>query len=199
MQKKGQTKKSVSAVVFTNIAPNFLGVGYKNVIVCWNPPPPNKKRALSIFRERKKGQKCEKGWAENLSNYVAQHNWTDFQLNKMCFLFIFIRNRILLAERGRFLKKKWKRKKKEILDRFQLKIWQFLDRFSAQTRAILDRFSDRDRESERCATPNPPTMFRGCLSMISHTVPGCESAPTWNPIEKAWTSKPRPPQPRGIS
>ena len=44
MQKKGQTKKSVSAVVFTNSVPNFLGVGYKNIFFCWKP----------------KGQKCEK-------------------------------------------------------------------------------------------------------------------------------------------
>ena len=54
-----------------------------------------KNRGLSIFWERKKGPKMWKrlswksvqGWVEKLSNYAAQHNWTDFQLNQMCFPF----------------------------------------------------------------------------------------------------------------
>ena len=37
MQKKGQTKKSVSAVVFTNSVPKYLEVGYKYVIFAENP------------------------------------------------------------------------------------------------------------------------------------------------------------------
>ena len=37
MQKKGQKEISVSAIVFTNSVPNFLGVGYKNVMFAESP------------------------------------------------------------------------------------------------------------------------------------------------------------------
>ena len=36
-RKKGETKKSASAIVFTNSVPNYWGVGYKNVIFAENP------------------------------------------------------------------------------------------------------------------------------------------------------------------
>ena len=90
-EKKDKQRKSVSAVVFTNSVPNFGGWATK-CDFCWKP---YRSRGLSTFWEGKKGPKMWKGlswksvqgWVENLSNYVAQHNWTDFHLNKMCFFF----------------------------------------------------------------------------------------------------------------
>ena len=139
-RKKGQTKNSVSAVVFTNSVPNFLGVGYKNVIVCWKH---YKNRGLSIFRERKKGQtltkllswKSVQGWVENLSNYVAQHNWTDFRRKKMVivylFFFYFLERCHSPCRKKKILEKKQKQKKE-----------QNLDRFSTQKRAIFGQASN---------------------------------------------------------
>ena len=107
MQKKGQTKNSVSAVVFTNSVPNFWGWATKMLFFAESPI---KIGVWAYFEKGRKGQKCEKGWAEHLCNYVTQHNWTDFQLNKMFFclfsFFYFYENRILPAERRLFLKNK---------------------------------------------------------------------------------------------
>ena len=64
MQTKGQTKKSVSAVVFTNGVPNFWGWATK--MLCFAESP-IKLGVLAYFEKGKKGQKCEKGRVEKLS------------------------------------------------------------------------------------------------------------------------------------
>ena len=46
-------KKRVNAVVFTNSVPNFLGVGYKNVMFCWKPY----KIGVSAYFEKEKRAK----------------------------------------------------------------------------------------------------------------------------------------------
>ena len=140
MQKKGQNQLAqlCSQIVFL-----IFGGWATKMCFCWKH---YKNRGLNIFWERKKGKpltellswKAVQGWAENLSNYVAQHNWTDFQLNKMCFFssfsFFSYQNHFLPAERRRFVNIKRKRK---IWTDFQLKKGQFLDRFSApQQRCI---------------------------------------------------------------
>ena len=73
-------------------------------------------------------QKSVQGWVKNLSKYVAQHNWTDFDSKKGFFLssFLFLfENVILPAER--------KIEKIRIKRRFWTDVWlkkgQFLDRF----------------------------------------------------------------------
>ena len=92
-RKKGQTKNTVSAVVFTTSVPNFLG-GLHKLYFCWK----HIKIGVSAYFEKgKKGPKCEKrlsqksvqGWVKNQSKYVAQHNWTDFWLKRR-YLFVFL-------------------------------------------------------------------------------------------------------------
>ena len=106
MQKKGQTKKSVSAVVFKTSVLIFWGWATK-MLFFWKP---YKNRAVSIFEKGKRAKNVNKVelkiCPENLSKYVAQHNWTDFQLNRKCFSFYFDKIRILPAEWRRILKDK---------------------------------------------------------------------------------------------
>ena len=134
-KQKNQLAQLCSQIVFLL----FGGGLQKCYSLCWKP---YKNRGLSIFWESKKekGPKiCPRlswtsvqGWVENLSNYVAQQNWTDVQLNKCVFLsFIFIKNRLLPAERRIFLKNR-RTKKRKYWTGFQLKKGQFLDRISAQ-------------------------------------------------------------------
>ena len=56
-RKKEQTKDSVSAVVFTNSVPNFLGMGYTHIIFA---EAPIKLGFEHTLRKEKQGQKCEK-------------------------------------------------------------------------------------------------------------------------------------------
>ena len=80
--------------MFTNSVSMIFGGGPQNVIFAENPI---KIVVLAYFEKGKKGQKMwtellswksVQGWVENLSNYVAQHNWTDFQLKKLFVFFL---------------------------------------------------------------------------------------------------------------
>ena len=75
--------------------------------------------------------KSVQGWVENLSNYVAQHFWTDFRRKLMVF-FVFCFLLFFGKMSFPFRKKKIleKQKKRRIWTDLQLKKWQFLDRFS---------------------------------------------------------------------
>ena len=128
-RKRGQTKNSVSAIVFTNSVPNFLGVGYKNEIFCWKH---YKNRGLSIFWERKKGRTLTKllSWksvqksvqlccATWLDRFSAQQDVRFF----LIFLSFFHQNRVLPAERRIFLKKKKKGKSGQIFSSKKGNFW----------------------------------------------------------------------------
>ena len=90
------------------------------------------------MRKEKKGRKLTKllsrksvqGWVENLSNYVAQHNWTDFRRKKMVILSFFFC----------FLSHSPCRKK--ILEKQNEKKEENLDRCSTQKRAVLGQIFD---------------------------------------------------------
>ena len=89
---KTDKQNSVSAVVFTNSIFNFFGVGLKISFLAENTI---KFCGFGTFSKWKNGRKLTKllswtsvqGWVENLSNYVAQHNWTDFQRKNGSFSF----------------------------------------------------------------------------------------------------------------
>ena len=134
MQKKTDKKKNQLAQLCSQIVFfNFLGWAYKFHCLAESTI----KIVVSALFLRKKGRKVTKllswksvqGCVENLSNYVAQQNWTDFQ---RIFLFSFI-----------FWKKKETRspcRKKKILEKNKnTKKEEFLDRFSTQKRAISGR------------------------------------------------------------
>ena len=93
--------------------------------------------------------KSVQGWFEILSNYVAQHNWTDFQLKMLCFVCYFL-SFMKIAFSLQKEEDCWKiKRKKEILDRFQLKKGQFLDRCSTLQHIYREREKEKDRERER--------------------------------------------------
>ena len=94
----------------------------------------------ALLQKEKNGRKLTKllswksvqAWVENLSNYVAQHNWTDFQRKKMVFFFFFFfffekshspcRRKTIFENKNN--------KKRNFWTDFQLKKGQNLDRFS---------------------------------------------------------------------
>ena len=74
-RKKEQTKKSVSAVVFTNRVFNFVGWATNMLVIADNP---YENRGFSIFWESKRpkrwkrlSQKSVQRWVKNLSKYVC--------------------------------------------------------------------------------------------------------------------------------
>ena len=132
MQKKDKQKNQL-AQLCSQIVFLIYGCGLQK---CYYLLKTYSSRGLSIFWESQKGPKMWKrlswksvqGWVENLSNYVAQHNWTDFQLNKKCFsLFLsfnFYKIAFSLQKEDYF----WKIKKNKE---------DILDIFSTQKRAIF--------------------------------------------------------------
>ena len=128
--------KKVRGVVFTNSFSNLFGVEQKMALFCWKPYKIVVWAHFEKFEKGKNGQKMTKrlsqisvqGWVKNLSKYVAQHNWTDFDSKKWYFVSsIFFLSHSPCRKKNVF--EKQKRKKEETLDRFLTQKNQFLDRF----------------------------------------------------------------------
>ena len=146
-RKKDRTKNQL-AQLCSQIVFLIFGGGLQKCDFLLNPPPTIKIGVWAYFWERKKRPNnvnklvelniCPRLSWKNLSNYVVQHNWTDFQLNKMCvcvFLsFFYIKIAFYLQKEEYF----WKIKKEEILDRLSAqKKGLFSDRFSALQRIFM--------------------------------------------------------------
>ena len=111
---KNGKKKSVSAVVFTNSVPNFLGLGFKNADFSWKL---YQNCGFIIFWKRK-NQKMSKRLSQNWSKVESKLDPSmlrsiigpsfDSKMVFFCLLCFFrlFENLILLAERRRLLKNK---------------------------------------------------------------------------------------------
>ena len=89
----------------------ILGVGCKIAVFAENPI---KTVVSAYFEKGKRCRTCEKGWIKNLSEYAAQHTWTDIWLKKWyCLLsfFWFEKSRCPCRNKNIFENTKWKQRR----------------------------------------------------------------------------------------